>query len=523
MKNKVALCFILFYFQIVNCQYGQLDFTFNNNGSIRSSIGQNSSARQILFQPEGKILFLGSSDDSGISFGNSYVGISRLLENGNFDTTFGTNGFMRFSLNNASYTFFSGITPDDNGNLFLRTRYLNSSLTKMSSDFVIDTTFGTNGTILISFGTEYYSSRIEFLPDGSFLAIGNTKLTSSSPYSTVVRKYNAIGQQDMTFGLNGTRVFSLDNIPSNRYGGRLINLPDEKYAVIGTYLYTDNNNVQRENLFIKKFNADGTVVNTFGNNGTVLSSEVSISFINQIDENGTITIYGDGTTTYLNSPTVYIKKIKFDVNGNLINQPATLFFPDIPNRRIYDVILQSDQKLIIAGDYIENTPINGANSFVCRFLSDGSLDDTFANNGQFLRAFGNGNEAINKVAQAPDGKIVFAGQIISNPGTEFLMGRLTSGIDLGVVNFNQKDIVKLYPNPIENLATLNFELNETNKITLRLHDLNGRIITTFFDNEIKEKGSHTIELNIENNIKGVFLLVLSDNLGNSHSTKVIIE
>jgi uncharacterized delta-60 repeat protein len=72
------------------------------------------------------------------------------------------------------------------------------------------------------------------------------------------------------------------------------------------------------------------------------------------------------------------------------------------------VAVQSDGKVVTAGDVYDGT----ATVFVARFNKDGSLDQSFANNGKLVTQFGaageGGSEALSAVVQA-DGKIIVGG------------------------------------------------------------------------------------------------------------------
>jgi uncharacterized delta-60 repeat protein len=81
----------------------------------------------------------------------------------------------------------------------------------------------------------------------------------------------------------------------------------------------------------------------------------------------------------------------------------------------YDVALQSDGKIVVAG----LSPIIGAGFVqfaVTRYLPDGSLDPGFGNGGVVLTSFGSVNALAQAVAVQPDGAIITSGYTITDNG-----------------------------------------------------------------------------------------------------------
>jgi len=65
--------------------------------------------------------------------------------------------------------------------------------------------------------------------------------------------------------------------------------------------------------------------------------------------------------------------------------------------------------------------------------------------------------------------------------------------------------VKAYPNPFSTMATIEFQIKESNShIVVELYSLTGNKIATLFDENIKQDVSYKVEVNAENLLHGVY-------------------
>jgi hypothetical protein len=65
--------------------------------------------------------------------------------------------------------------------------------------------------------------------------------------------------------------------------------------------------------------------------------------------------------------------------------------------------------------------------------------------------------------------------------------------------------VSIFPNPLSSSTTISFSLEQSEKVTLKIFDLNGRLIETLTDN-VFEEGEHSIEWNVEKINAGIYFL-----------------
>ncbi len=93
----------------------------------------------------------------------------------------------------------------------------------------------------------------------------------------------------------------------------------------------------------------------------------------------------------------------------------------------YDIAIQSDNKIVIAGESKKSNPDKDKDFAVVRYTKSGGLDYSFGNGGKITADFG-GNDTARAVAVQSDGKIVVSGY--SETDGDFALVRYTSNGDL---------------------------------------------------------------------------------------------
>ena len=236
------------------------------------------------------------------------------------------------------------------------------ALSRYNPNGSIDTTFGQNGKFLSFFGTELENEHniVRVQSDGKILLAATHG--SFSNYHFVLIRLTESGNLDTTFGTNGFVISSLNN-DTNRLTSMEI-LPDGKVILAG---YTSGPSTNEyPNFIIAKYNADGSLDTTFGNNG--------------------YTVQNFGT-----------------VSNILANTEDSLS----------SIKIQPDGKILAAGfSYAETGNFGGLNFALLRLNADGSPDDGFGTNGRVIADFGQG-ESISNIQLLPDGKILAIGQSYS--------------------------------------------------------------------------------------------------------------
>jgi uncharacterized delta-60 repeat protein len=87
-------------------------------------------------------------------------------------------------------------------------------------------------------------------------------------------------------------------------------------------------------------------------------------------------------------------------------------FPGLPNVYAYDLAVQPDGKIVVAGETFDNSVTPAAGWFaVARVKPNGQLDGTFSGDGKAKVDFHPGDDGVWKVVVQDDGRIVLAGWI----------------------------------------------------------------------------------------------------------------
>ncbi len=173
--NWTARLFFILLLIFTSCkaysQPGVLDAAFGNKGKVLTAIGfYHSSASNAVLQADGKIIVIAGAQ---LANTNSFA-LVRYNVNGTLDSAFGNGGIML----NSSQPFYSGylslalqedgkiiVSGFVGGNNFSLSRYINNGS--------VDSSFGENGVSTADFNANSGSvSEVFIKPDGKIVAIG---------------------------------------------------------------------------------------------------------------------------------------------------------------------------------------------------------------------------------------------------------------------------------------------------------------------------------------------------------------
>lgn len=240
---------------------GSADTTFNATGTPGYSIATSTMAQTnaLVIQPDGKIIV------TGTPYSSSQIIMIRYLETGLIDTSFGTSGFVTTSTMTESY----GIALQSDGKIIIAgTNNSSGIIMRYTTDGVLDTSFGTSGTVTTAIGSSTQLKGIQLQTDGSIVAAGRT--TISSIINIFITRYTTDGILDTSFGTSGSITTTLNGTSAQAFG--LAIQDDQKIIVVGQRnsgfiaRYTINGTIDTT------FNSIGYA--TFGNiyNGVILQT-----------------------------------------------------------------------------------------------------------------------------------------------------------------------------------------------------------------------------------------------------------
>jgi len=372
---------------------GKIDNSFGKEGIAMPELGNYSVAYTLNIQPDGRIIAAGISD--------SKFTLIRLNPDGNIDESFANKGVFTNKFGSKSGTFKDVIIQPDGkivttGLLVSKEENLSSFvIVRFNPDGSIDEHFGEGGTVIYSY-FEYFEYE-ESVPytiktdnKGRILVAG--KINSQIG----LIRYNREGSLDYSFGYNGVRTFY-----TYAYGESPCDiLLNENGSIIlaGGFQNT---------VFIGRLNESGEYNDQFEGTELITSPIVEKGYFEVrdvlIQKDGSILVAGHFSDGNIHSSFGIArftpdgeKDINFGSNG-LVMLILSRLGPDYIN----SIYVQSDGKILVAG--------SSAYDFaIVRLKSNGSIDETFGNNGIVTTELGS-EDVINSIIVQPDGKILVGG------------------------------------------------------------------------------------------------------------------
>ena len=294
----------------------------------------------------------------------------------------------------------------------------------------LDSTFGIHGKVRATNGSAWcYANSIIALNDGKMIVGGGCTLKINSDTGKfLIGKFNSDGSIDSSFGNNGFNVISFGEIS----GCRSISLQnDGKIIAVGS-------DYQLNQFALARFNADGKIDSTFGRNGKVLTSiiarfgSVVEAVASVIQKDGKIICVGDGSG--------YVAMVRYNQDGTIDstfgnNGIDTSFLGGVG----MSVNLTTSGKIVVTGTF-------GAAPqeyfLIAQYKANGVLDSSFGKNGSVITSFGNVGEAVTSVIQ-PDGKIVAGGLAeVSDPEYKCAIARYNTDGSLDTLFGHHGKIVR---------------------------------------------------------------------------------
>ena len=346
---------------------GTVDTTFGANGRVVTNIGGiDVPSGQIAIQPDGKIVV------GGYVNGRANGAIVRYNSNGSLDTGFGTGGIVTYALGSPTNDEGKVLLQPDGKIVFIGimgagVQQERQYLVRLNTNGSFDSTFGTNGLVVTNFGdavSRGYDGVI--LPDGKILAFGwvaNFQLTNSR---VAVARYNANGTLDTTFNGTGFVLTGVANASLAVYSGFV--QPDGKIVVAGRTLGTP------EAIIVLRYNANGTLDNTFGSTGiiTVSSANRSLFGNETLYANGKIYVAGSTGTTNPNARLNDFLTLRLNLNGTFdtsFGNGGTVITALTPgDDQVLDLLLQPNGQLLAFG--LAEIATDTADFALIRFATD---------------------------------------------------------------------------------------------------------------------------------------------------------
>ena len=355
---------------------------------------------------------IGSQTFLGTTFFSLLIGASvSFASEGDFDSTFNTNGIVQTSGFNGSYAA-TAVQADGKILYASKNNQNHQVLLRYNSDGSFDASFGSSGKVETSSPDSYSLLdvvAIEVQPDQKIIVIGK-KFDEKYNYRTSITRYKSDGFLDSTFGTNGFVVTAVGIGGDFPFSGAL--QPDGKilvgeYSIESSDVYTFN---------VLRYTSNGVLDTSFNHVGYTNTDLGSSNLYNNnssafcgitVQSDGKILFTGSAGTTGDNRTMIVIR---YKTDGSLDSTFNAKGYTNIASYNDQEgagagVAQQSDGKIVVVGQFFENGWY--AYSGAVRLNSDGSLDPTFGNGG--YTQFGSGYCGAEKVKITRNGKIITGG------------------------------------------------------------------------------------------------------------------
>jgi uncharacterized delta-60 repeat protein len=412
-----------------NAAAGDLDPSFGSGGVVMTNFGSSGgSANGLAAQADGKLVAAGFNADLSGNLDYDFA-LARYNTDGSLDLGFGLGGEVLTNFTGSGSSSSSdranavAIQPDgkivaagdsDTNNNF----GFSFALARYNRDGTLDSTFGSGGKVLTPFSevgvSQAVANAVVVQPDGKIVAAGYTNAGGS--YDFALARYNADGSLDETFGSGGKVMTDFSGAGSFAQATAIAIGEDGSLTVAGSSTANDNN----EDFALARYNADGSLVTSFGSGGKVLTDFSGTGSHDEahslaVGRDGKLVVCGvsDAANNYYDFALArYTGNGTLDTSFGTAGKVLTDFSGDGSVESAYAVAIQSDGKIVAAG---LSFAAGGGNLALARYRPEGVLDTSFGSGGTVLGPSG----LAKAVSVLPGGKIVAAGGANRN----FLLAR----------------------------------------------------------------------------------------------------
>jgi uncharacterized delta-60 repeat protein len=322
---------------------------------------------------------------------------------GDLDTTFGNGGVTITTFASASFVVPDSIRLQSDGKILVLVQNGNvgNEVLRYTASGVLDTTFGSNGIVVLSQAFGPGSGTMDLQPNGQIVIAG--LVTASSGPALGVERLNTDGSADTSFGNKGLATASLGGRGVGV--GEVVLVQPNGFILVGVQLEPTGRR-QPFQVMLARFSFIGTLDTTFGAQGVVVAN--GPSGCNALAE------LSNGDYLVVTAQAV----AEFTANGSVVSTitPATLVASNGSSAFSTNVFQPN-------GDYLFGTELfvgeesRGHNSSaeVLRFTETGAADVSFANpTFHYIGAGGSGIEAlVDGLAVQSNGDIVVVGSQVT--------------------------------------------------------------------------------------------------------------
>ena len=417
MKHITLLIACVVFNIVALAQAGTLDLGFGNGGIITAE-SYRGRYRDLLIQKDGKIIAAGeggANETGGFLF-------ARYNVDGTPDLSYGTDGLVITSFPNAfGYHFRKAVMFDNDkviavGEINILRTDNNLVLAMYNNNGTLDSGFGINGIVTTQIKNYESPSGVAVQNDGKIIVGGLTQkpgdLDNGGDFNAIfILRYMPDGTIDNSFANNGLYKEMIAD-PIDVQGFAL--QPDGKILIGGEYLYS-----RQQAFFVKRYTTQGAPDTDFGTNGEAIG--ISNTHLNSLflQNDGRILAAGYTyiVTDGFQKRNAIIAQLNADgsINTQFGNNGYTML--EIPDRAsdISDLAIQTDGKIVAATNNYEPIRFDDGLFGASRYTANGKLDSSYGTNGIVSTLTGFVPHAYAIVLQKDDKAIIGGYTILGNP------------------------------------------------------------------------------------------------------------
>lgn len=407
MQRIATLSFAICVSTGLLAQAGTLDPSFANVGILELAPGtMHDVAYDVIALPDTTSLICGVArhNDHNAMF------LAHLLEDGSLDTGFGLDaGYTFFNIGEEAYAYTMG--RDVQGRIHLAglayPTFAQSTvvLARTDANGIPDATFGTNGVVSIPVGTTDAEAKgLAIQPDGKIVLGGSVVNAGSSARDILFMRFNPDGTLDDTFSGDGIQISSA--YASGDQLNAIALLEDGSIVGAGyAEIIGDTKTV------LARVDANGEFVTDFGGDGVIIPGF-------NVTQDRAFGIMGAGqrflvTGSFMDVPgNDDIYTAAFNADGTLDQTfgQQGVRVTDVDAKELgLDIAMGLDGSIIVSGATGQAGFAAPRDFIVIRLTAEGAHDAGFGTNGHVVTSIDVDFDDANAVAVQPDGKILAAG------------------------------------------------------------------------------------------------------------------
>ncbi len=395
-------------------QSGELDETFGAAGLATTDFGGAFDRVEGLVEmPDGKLVAVGTAGSS-----NRY-GVARYHPDGSPDMSFSGDGQLIMP---ASLGTSGGVAAGPNGTILIGCGYIQNSaqrhmIGRLLDNGDFDLSFGTAGLTVFAAGEQPYVAAILLQEDGKAVMAGYSY--TSGAWDWVLFRVDAGGMPDSGFGTGGIvrTDFSREEIAGPiDFLVSLALQPDGKIIAGGLTSTTSQMSSGNRIHALARYHPNGELDDTFGDGGKVVFTFGPDPFY--AENVSKIAVLKDGKLLLASAGGGRTILVRLNEDGSLDETWASGGRVVGPQGGFYndptDFVIDGGGRIVC----------NGRGFSLTRFLDDGNTDMSFGEDGGLSTPFGTSYEFSSAMVRTQTNRVVLGGFIgTANVNTNFALAR----------------------------------------------------------------------------------------------------